>query len=194
MNIKNTMVGAIKALCVAAIFTSTAAYATPVTYTGPSNGYIDTSSATFTSFNIATSGLISALNVFVNIGSAYADDVTFSLMHNGITALLYSGHGDSYSSVINATFSDSATSSAPYNGSAIGTFSPAQALSAFIGQELSGTWTLKTQDFIVAGDGTPLLAWSISAETVPEPGTVALLALGLLGFAVTRRKMANKSV
>ena len=42
----------------------------------------------------------------------------------------------------------------------------------------------------VAGNGYALSHWTgFNGTTVPEPGIVALLAIGLLGMVVTRRKM-----
>lgn len=60
-------------------------------------------------------------------------------------------------------------------------------LSVFDGENAAGTWTLRVLDQDAQDSGT-LNGWSIELNAAPEPGTLALLGLGLAGLAATRRR------
>lgn len=195
MKFRQLLVFACKALAIAGF--SVAANAATMTYNGSAASNVDTWSPTQLTLNVGDTGLLTNLSVYINIGQYYADDITLSLIHDGTTVKLYDGHGDSPYSTIDATFTDSASSGAPYNGSAIGIFLPVQSLSAFYGKNIFGAWTLELQDFVVPGDETPLYGWGITTTSgplppvtagVPEPGMLALFGIGLLGIGLARRR------
>lgn len=174
---------------------SISANAATMTYNGSGASSVDTWFPTNLTLSVADTGVLTNLSVFVNIGMPYADDITFSLIHDGITVKMYNGHGDTWQSAINATFSGEALSGAPYNGSATGVFLPAESLSAFYGTNIFGAWTLQLQDFIVPGDETPLYGWGITTTSsplgsvgVPEPGMLVLFGIGLLGLGLAHRR------
>lgn len=169
------------------------AFAVSFNYTGPSAVDVDNSYPSTNVFlNVVDTGIITDMNLNLVISEPYVDDFFVQLIHNDIIVRVYSGgQADTAASYINATFDDQASNSYPVNGTVEGVFKPFEFLSAFNGAELSGLWRLRITDRYVPGDGNDLIAWSISGttETVPEPSTMLLLGLGLLGVATVRRKI-----
>lgn len=135
-------------------------------------------------------GRVLDVNVLVDITHTYDADLIISLSHGGRTVLLSDRQGGSGGqNYTNTVFDDQATVAinagfayAPYTGS----FRPQQALSAFNDLDAFGLWTLTVTD-LEAGDDGLINSFGITA-TVPEPGSFALLGLGLVGFAAARRR------
>lgn len=96
---------------------------------------------------------------------------------------------------VSNVFDDEAASALPGTIQG-GTFRPTELLSAFDDTDLFGTWTLRIGDTVGAD---PILFRSFTLDistvdqieavtAVPEPATVALLGLGLVGMGVLRRR------
>ena len=69
---------------------------------------------------------------------------------------------------------------------------PSNLNSSFAGLDAAGAWTLRISDS-AGGDTGGIVGWELTIETsdataVPEPGTITLLGLGLLGLAVAGKR------
>ena len=127
------------------------------------------------------------------------------------TASVYGGLGD-WGGGLNVTFSDSAAVnihdaangglltgvyqpdgrevSPLASGSELYNTLPTADLSALAGQDpanAEGVWTLFMASVVSDAPDAQLVAWSLTITTIPEPGTVAMVALGLAGLGIARR-------
>ena len=138
----------------------------------------DESSASST-ITVTGSGRILDVNALVNITHTWDADLLLSNQNGGSGSQNYTNtlFDDSAYTAINAGYAY-----APYTGS----FSPEQALSAFIDMDVAGDWTFTATD-LYAGDTGVIDNWSLIA-TVPEPASLALVGLGMMGLAGIRRR------
>lgn len=177
------------------------AFALPFNYNGSPYQNIDQDYLALY-IDVPDTGIISDMNVSLIISEPFVDDMYIRLYRNDSKLFNYifmgsnsgGSTGGTLGSYINATFDDQASEAYPLTGQVdgnYGIFKPYSPLSVFNGTELSGRWYLIIRDIYFPGDGNDLFAWSISGTTtdVPEPATVLLLGLGLLGVAGIRRKI-----
>lgn len=147
--------------------------------------------------NLTDSGRVdSVIFSFDWFGHTDASDLTATVTHNGVTAILFSGVTGKR--VLDGSYSFTETAPTLLNsvvGSVIidpGTYKLTYTLpgSTFIGQGIAGDWTLSISDNDRLDVGG-LTSWSVSGvAAVPEPATWAMMILGFgfVGTALRRRK------
>ena len=158
-------------------------------YSGPGLSDVDTSTTSEISFNIFDDLILEDLNVFINISGNFTGNNDIWIEHLSKTVQLFASAGtnDDALGSMQALFDDEASSLPSTNK--VGTFQSVDLLSAFDGMTTNGTWTLRIADnTIFPGEGDDLITWSLrgTATEVPEPSTLAIFALGLMGLVSPR--------
>jgi len=119
--------------------------------------------------NVSVQGVISDVNILLNVSHTRDSDLVLSVVHAGVTVTLCAnvgGNGQNF----NFTFFDDeaavpiSSGSAPFNGS----YRPQQPLSAFDGLNVYGPWTLRLVDTAPGAFGT-LNSWLVNVSTAARP-------------------------
>ena len=120
----------------------------------------------------------------------YADngfDLTFTAAGNDIHAYQSGVYTLGGSGELTGTWGADGRTTDPL--SVVATDSRTSTLSSFNGLDANGTWTLFVADTSQNGEAQ-LNSWGLEVTVVPEPSTVAFMALGLVALAARRRAMA----
>ncbi len=128
-----------------------------------------TTATTITStINIAETGIIEDINLTnLNITHTYIDDIIVTLISPNNTAVILLDKPCNSENDIQMDLDDEATAEPfpcpPINGQA---YQPNNALSAFDGEQVNGTWTLSIQDVYGSLDGGSLNGWGLEISVV----------------------------
>ena len=160
--------------------------------------------------NVAQADTLVGLDVSLNILHTWVGDIRATLTHvdTGTSVVLLDrpgiapgagGFGCSGND-IDVTLSDSGTSVAenecsPTSPTIMGKLTPNNALSAFSGESLAGSWTILAED-LAGGDSGTFNQWCLVPTQLPEPNSFLLLCSGILfmgGEQALRRRRRRKS-
>lgn len=158
-------------------------------YIGATGINVDTNPGSTFDLIITDSFLIDSLVVEIELsGSVFWTDLDLFLSNGFTTVQLLNSIDNDASGLFDVSFDDLSPTNLPSTGSAVGSYSPLNALSAFNGQSIAGTWTLTIVDDYVPGENNSLVSFNLKATEVPEPSTLAIFGLALIGLASRRFK------
>ena len=155
-------------------------------YEGPTGNDVDTNPPSEFGFEIFDNYIISDLNIQVELfdsGLLFWTDLDITISNGSTTVILATAQNNDSYGLFNITFDDEALNTLPTTGDSVGSYKAFESLSAFDGQNIAGTWTLSILDDYFSDENNNLVSYKIIATTVPEPSTLAVFALGIMGLA-----------
>jgi len=133
-------------------------------------------------------GAIEHVALTATLGNPFSlGELSLYLAHDGVTVVLFKSlsHSQGFGAPVTITFDDLAAGPMP-SPLVSGTFRPDSPLSAFNGLDASGDWTLTLGDWD-PGDSSSY-SGAVLSVTIPEPATLVLLAIGLVGLGFSWRR------
>lgn len=165
----------------------------------------DPGDATVSTINVPDAGTISDLNIFIDIASTWVGDVTATLTRGATTIVLIDRPGaateaacgdgsDNYPGIFLDDEGGSGDIESSFPFVSRQSYTPAEALSVFDGQSISGDWTLTVTDG-GEGDATSINEWQllfngafpVAFEAAPLTQGYAFDLVGANPFATTTR-------
>jgi len=167
-------------------------------YSGPGATGIDTDPATTVILDVFEHGSIFDVNVTLNIvpdpatpSDFHPEDLVIGLSHGGVDVQLTPSALGGHSNTFAATFDDESPDLFPILGDINGTYQPVEALSAFLGLDVYGSWALSIYDPFKPGEGADLSSWYLEVSHAPEPASTALIFAALSALGFSRRRYAR---
>ncbi|MBN2383320.1 proprotein convertase P-domain-containing protein [bacterium] len=126
---------------------------------------------TISTLTVTDCGPISDLNVTVNIAHTAVGDLILSLVGPDSTEIILSANNGSTGTNYTDTIFDDQASSSILSGTPpfTGSFQPEQPLSTFVGNNMTGNWSLKVVDSSGNAESGSITSWSMTIESSLEP-------------------------
>lgn len=124
----------------------------------------------FSTITLASTNMVSDVNVTIDISHTWVNDMTISLISPSLTEIQLVARPCTFDSLLNitATFDDSGSTLVCATSPAIsGTVKPIQQLSGFNGQPINGVWKLKVLD-PHNEDGGAINSWSLNVCSLTQ--------------------------